>query len=24
LNTGNFGGSTLLFVSCGEMCLLVS
>jgi hypothetical protein len=24
LNLGNFGGSTLLSISCGEMCLLVS
>jgi hypothetical protein len=24
LNPGNFGGSTLLCVSCGETCLLVS
>jgi hypothetical protein len=23
LNPGNFGGPTLLFVSCGETCLLV-
>jgi hypothetical protein len=24
MNTGNFDGSTLLSILCGEMCLLVS